>query len=353
MLEFCERTFWKKKKGIIAFAVVAVLLFLVFRFVLPLMYPFVLGGLIAAVMYPAIRFLHHKFHIGKGIGALVLLTILVLLIVLVFGICGYNLIEKGYELFCDYEKYMKVIEQRAGVCCDWIEQQLHLQKGYLMREMKGSMVRMSGNWQEKVMPGIFEGSVSGVKTMFSVGAFFVFTFLSAVLIVKEWDEVKEGAFSGCKRYVDKVLDFLKIFLGAQIKIISVIALICLLGYWICGIKGCVSLALATAFMDVLPFIGTGILIVPMLLWQVVNARYYQAFVLLGTYICCIIAREYLEPKFISVKAGISPVLTLLSIYIGMKTIGFPGIFLGPLYVLMLQIFYHELIADPTADTERE
>jgi len=213
--------------------------------------------------------------------------------------------------------------------------------------------RMADGWQETMIPDVFEGSMSGLKKLFSGGAFLVFTFLSAVLIVKEWDENREGVFFECRKYVERVVDFLKIFLGAQIRIIGVIAVICLVGFWMSGIKGFFGLAVLTACLDVLPFIGTGIILVPLLLWKVVNAQYYQTFLLLATYICCMIAREYFEPKFISDKTGVSPVLTLLGIYVGIRILGFPGIVLGPLYVLMLHIFYVEWIENQKLDAERE
>ena len=337
------------------FAGVAAALFLFFRFVVPLIYPFLLGAVIAAILHPAISFLHRKFHVGKGLSALILLTLLVLFIVLVLSLCGYGIIEKGYEIISDYEKYVQVAEERAGMCCDWIETRLHLQRGYLMKEMKGAVTRMTHEWQGTMIPDVFEGSVSGLKKMVSVGMFFVFMFLSAVLIVKEWDGYRTGIFRNYMIYLQKVLDFLKIFIGAQIRIIGVIGLICIAGFFLAGVSGALGLAILTACLDLLPFIGTGIIIVPLLLWKVVNAQYYQAFLLLATYICCMIAREYLEPKFISAKTGISPVFTLLGIYVGIHLIGFPGIVLGPLYVVMLHIFYKELMEkeEPAADAERE
>ncbi len=323
----------------------AIALFLVFRYVFPLVWPFLIGAILAAVLYPVIRFLHKRLHIGKGTGAVVLLTLLVAGILILAGVCGYCLVEKGYEVACDYERYVGIIEEKTKGCCDWIETQLHLQRGSIAGGVERAVGGMSSNWQKTVADELFTGSVSGVKKMASGGLFFVFLFLSTTLIVKEWDENDGAVFGWCKAYANKVIDFLKIFLGAQIRIVGVIALICLLGFWIAGVEGAFGLALLTACMDVLPFIGTGIILVPIMLWKVVNAQYYQAFLLLATYICCMIAREYLEPKFISAKTGISPVLTLLGIYVGIQIMGFPGIFLGPLYIVMLQILYDEIVVE--------
>lgn len=335
------------------FAGAAIALFLVFRYVFPLIWPFLLGALLAAALYPCIRFLHKRLHIGKGICAVVLLAVLVLVILGLLGLCGYGMVEKGYELVSDYATYMAVVEERADVCCDWIETQLHLQSGSIMRQIKSSAAQMAHSWQDTTLGDMFAGSVSGMKKVASVGLFFVFLFLSTILIVKEWDENRDGIFMQCKRYADKVIDFLKIFLGAQLRIIGVIALICLTGLWLAKIDGAAGLAVLTACMDVVPFIGTGIILVPLILWKVVNAQYYQAFLLLATYICCMIAREYLEPKFISAKTGISPVLTLLGIYVGVRLMGFAGIFLGPLYILMLQILYEELVVNKSWCEERD
>ena len=340
-----------KEKWIFAGAAFA--LFLVFRYVFPLIWPFLIGGILAAVLYPVIRFFHKRFHIGKGICAVILLTLIVGFLLFVLGICGYGMIEKGYEVFLDYERYMAVIEEKADVCCDWIEGQLHLQNGILMKEMKGTVSRMSHNWQNTLAGDLFAGSMSGAKKLVSCGLFCVFLFLSTVLIVKEWDDKPDGILGQGRKYLEKVLDFLKIFLGAQMRIIGVIALICLTGYWIAGVKGAFGLAIITACLDVLPFVGTGIILVPLILWRVLNAQYYQAFLLLATYICCMIAREYLEPKFISAKTGISPVLTLLGIYVGVKILGVGGIFLGPLYILMLQILYDEIIKNKSCYMEKE
>ena len=331
----------------------AVALFLVFRYVFPLIWPFLLGGLLAALLYPAIRFLNRKLHIGKGICTMVLLALLAILAVFLLGLCGYGIVEKGYEVFCDYEKYMSVLEARADDCCDWIEGQLQLENGILMKEVKGATARMSQDWQDNLVGGVFSGSVSGVKKFLSVGLFFIFMFLSTVLIVKEWDEKKDGALSWCRKYLERVQEYFKIFFGAQIRIIGVIALICLLGFWVAGVDGALVLAIVTACLDVLPFIGTGIILGPLILWRVVNAHYYQAFLLLATYICCMIAREYLEPKFISAKTGISPIFTLIGVYVGVKLLGFSGIFLGPLYILLVQILYDEMVVKKLYVLEEE
>ena len=323
----------RKNKEKIMFFSVAAVLFLVAKYVIPLVYPFLLGALFASVLYPAADFLYKKCRIGKGVGALLLLIAIFCLVLLALGACGYGLVEKGYEIAQDYEVYMEILLMRADQCCDWIEKKMHLEEGSVMYQIKGIVTPISKKWQETMVPDVFEGSVSGIKKVFSVGIFWVVTCLTTVFLVKEWDEYVGRSWGGCEIYFKKVIGFLHVFFRAQIKIIGVIALICLAGFYLSGVEGAFFLALLTSCMDLLPFIGTGIIIVPLLLWKVVNGGYYQAFLLLVTYI--------------------SPVLTLLGIYVGIQLLGVAGIVLGPLYVLMLHVIYEELGVGKMPDPEKE
>ena len=108
-----------------------------------------------------------------------------------------------------------------------------------------------------------------------------------------------------------------------------------------------GLAVLTAFLDVLPFIGTGIMILPMAVWQFLKRNLFSGTILLLTYAAAVFAREYLEPKLISHKMGVSPILTLLGIYAGVKVFGVAGILLGPLYVIILAFVYRSSFANET------
>ena len=88
--------------------------------------------------------------------------------------------EKGYELVADSERYLVVVEERADVCCDWIETRFHLQNGSLMKEMKKAAENMAHSWQDTAAGNIFAGSMSGVKKAASGGVFLVFLFLYGV-----------------------------------------------------------------------------------------------------------------------------------------------------------------------------
>lgn len=343
---------WENHREKCILILAAVLLFLAFRYVLPLVMPIAIGAVLAALLRPAVSCLHEKTHLGKGILTLLLLAVIAVVIFFLAGLLGYGFLERLYRLWLDYESYKTTITEKAELCCAFLEGRLHLKEGYLMTELGNSAELWRTNLTKTVMPDMVNGSIACFKLTFSVSAFLIVLILSVVLITKDWDKLEQGALRKVFGYMDKVISFFKIYFVAQGKILSVIGVICFVGFMVAGFEGSFGLALFTACLDVLPFIGTGTILLPLAIWELISAEYGKMIVLLVTYVCCIITREYLEPKFISVKTGTSPLFMLVGIYVGVKVFGIVGIFAGPLYVLFLSLIYREVYAGKGLDNEK-
>ena len=85
----------------------------------------------------------------------------------------------------------------------------------------------------------------------------------------------------------------------------------------------------------LPFVGTGIVLVPLSAWQLLSGHYVRMAVCLGLYGICILTRELLEPRLIGNKIGIAPICILFSLYAGVKLFGVGGIIKGPLALIVI------------------
>ena len=97
--------------------------------------------------------------------------------------------------------------------------------------------------------------------------------------------------------------------------------------------------LLAGLLDALPFIGTGVVLVPLGLQQLFLGNYVRAAVCLLVYVACIFIRELLEPKLIGKRVGVSPVAILVSIYAGIQLFGIWGIIGGPLgFVIIYQCY---------------
>ena len=135
--------------------------------------------------------------------------------------------------------------------------------------------------------------------------------------------------------MEGIISYLITFIKAQGIILIIISILCGVTLYFAGIAGGALLGLLAGCLDVLPFIGTGIILVPLSIWQLLNGRYIQMIVCIVLYGVCILVRELLEPKLIGKRMGIAPVLMLLAVYAGIKLFGMGGIIKGPLALIAI------------------
>ena len=63
--------------------------------------------------------------------------------------------------------------------------------------------------------------------------------------------------------------------------------------------------------------------------------YYMSITLLTLKQVFIPTVQIIEPKIIGSTLGLHPLMTLASVYIGLKLLGFAGIFIGPILALLI------------------
>ena len=85
-----------------------------------------------------------------------------------------------------------------------------------------------------------------------------------------------------------------------------------------------------AFLDALPLLGTGAVLIPWSLISFLQENTPQALGLLGLYAVVTLTRSLLEPRFVGRQLGLDPLATLAALYIGYRLWGFGGMILSPL-----------------------
>lgn len=104
-------------------------------------------------------------------------------------------------------------------------------------------------------------------------------------------------------------------------------------------------ALGIGFVDALPILGSGTVIVPWAVISGLNGDIKLGIALIILYVIILIARQLLEPKIVSNKIGIHPIFTLISIYTGFKFIGIIGLLVGPIIFIVLKNIFENMIDD--------
>lgn len=124
------------------------------------------------------------------------------------------------------------------------------------------------------------------------------------------------------------------YLKAQLLLSFGVFLILLAGFALIGQEYTLLLALALAVLDFIPLIGAGTVMVPWAVIDLVVGNYLHAAELMAVWGVIILFRRVAEPKFVGNQTGLSPILSLISIYIGMRLAGVAGMILGPILTLV-------------------
>lgn len=96
------------------------------------------------------------------------------------------------------------------------------------------------------------------------------------------------------------------------------------------------MAVIIAVVDALPILGTGTVLVPWAIFSFFSSDVKTGIGLLVLYGIMLILRQIAEPKIVGSSLGLHPLVTLTSVYLGLRLLGIVGIFAGPMTALMIK-----------------
>ena len=119
------------------------------------------------------------------------------------------------------------------------------------------------------------------------------------------------------------------FVRAHLIISGLTYIVSLAGLLILGVKYALALALLIVVVDILPVLGTGSVMLPWSIFLFILNKNFMAAGLLVLYLVIISFRRVVEPKILGQNIGLSPLTTVVSMYLGFKFLGAAGIAAGP------------------------
>lgn len=311
-----------------------------FRYLFTLAAPFLFAFFLITMCYPLLERMQRKIPIRKkflAVGIILPLLLLMMGILWAVIILGGRQLE-GLPAF--WTQASEQIQIFFHQCCGkldgkfgWKGQQI---ESFIIERMTVFMEDV----QVQVMPRVLSSSYQCFKGLFAAIGFLAITCIAAILLEKEYANImmalkKSEELRLVRSVVEGVISYIITFLKAQGVIMLIISVLCSATLGVAGVSGGILFGILAGTLDVLPFIGTGVVLVPLAIWQMLNEQYVRMTVCLILYVICIVTRELLEPKLIGKRMGIAPVFMLLAIYAGVKLFGVGGIVKGPLALIVI------------------
>lgn len=100
-------------------------------------------------------------------------------------------------------------------------------------------------------------------------------------------------------------------------------------------KNALVLSFIICLVDLLPIIGATGITIPWAIYAYLTGDVTLAIKLIVLSLFLLIQRKVLEPKIMGNGVGLSPLPTLIAMYIGLKLMGFIGFFVGPIILIIV------------------
>ena len=379
---------WKEnQKKILTVCAAGIGVYVGFRYLFPLLSPFLLAFCIVYLLNPWLNRMQKRTHIKKEV---LLALVLVLAAVLVLGLLAALLQYAAGEAGTLVENWDGIsrqvggqIEVFFGDCCMFVEEHFGLDAGKVEQVVLERVEVCIEELRVELVPNLMKESWWYVRKLISAAAFLGVGFIASLLLCRDYDSLMRnfGQNGGRERERDdggkwktdsakkpesrlltavlaaaeRILSLVLEYVKAQALILLVIMAIASAGLWLGKVGNAFVLGFFAGILDALPFIGTGVILLPTALWQLICGRAGTALWCLAVYICCVGARELLEPKLMGKRTGVYPVFMLLSVYAGVKLFGLSGILKGPLSLVVLMELFRkkEEAPEDASDGENE
>jgi len=330
----------EKQKKILTAVMVITAVYLGMKYLVPIFIPFLFGGLIGVIILPAVDWLYHKLHLNRSFSAACLMIVACLLFVgflwLLFG----RLFVQMEDLVCSYLCYEEELQKNFMGLCDSVEELTGIDAVKIETQAVENFHIFIETVTTEKMSNLMGNSLTILKKTVSCFTIIIVTFISVLLFVKDFGKMKEKCRNNkcCQVIYDivkKVLTAAGTYLRAQLIIMSLISALCVTTLYFLKNPYALLVGILIGFFDILPFIGTGTILMPWAVIELTMGHYKEAAVLLLLFAACSFVRELLEPKLIGKRLGVYPIAVLMAIYVGIRLFGIGGIVLGPVSVLVI------------------
>lgn len=310
--------------------------------------PFVFGYILARAINPLADRLQKWLKIPRGISAIFVIILTVAVVFGLFGLLGYKLFEEVRNLIDNWPELLRALRRNWNNIVD---------------NFSGMYIAMPDAVQDvvdKAWANIYKSSVDFVHNIPVVDAaqamakslppaliWIVMFVLSMYFMVTQKQTVTGFVHKTLgERTVIKIREIkeqCKTYLGGYVKAQGILMLLAFMLILIIlslfNAPYAVLIAAITAFLDALPFFGSGLVLWPMAGIYFIDGNITLGIVYIATYFAVMLLRRFIEPKLVSDKIGVNPLVTLVAMFMGYKFWGIIGLITGPLLLMLIISLY--------------
>lgn len=316
-----------------------ILLYGAIEYLLPPLLPFIIAWAVASVTVPLGRRLAYRIGISPRIGGLVCSLSLALVFILIGGFALWKgsmalwsfLVDVGEENGL-YNIISSLLSGESSFLGDLFSDELADRIGTAVDSAVSSLISAVAS---------FTGGLVGAVPRFFL--FLVVTIVSLGYFSLDYDRILSFAASvlpdGVMRVASSVRRSLVSVVGRYILSYSIIMLITyavlLIGFLALDVPHGPILALLVAFLDILPIIGVGTVLVPWSIYELALGTPVRGIGLILLFVVNAVIRQIAEPRIVGRSLNMHPAVTIIMLYVGYALFGLGGMLLLPIIAVSI------------------
>lgn len=340
----------KYKKFLITFAyfaVIAAAVFVVVRYGLPMLSPFVIGAVVAYLLRLPIRYLTRKLPVSRKMVAIAVVLLFYATIAALISLLGFKAVSwiTGFisrlpELYQSHAiPFFADVMNRLEVLMADFDPAVVDTLSELGSKALQSVGQMLSNLSVTVVSLASGAATSLPGLIIKV----ILIIISSFFLSIDYEKIKEFLLRQLSEKTQVLLYEIKNYVAGTLWVcirsyVIIMSITCVelaIGLSILKINGAVLIAVLISIFDILPVLGTGGIMIPWVALSLVRGDLRLALGLAIVYIAITIIRNIIEPKIVGGQLGLHPIVTLASMFAGVQLLGIIGLFGFPIGLSLL------------------
>lgn len=312
--------------------------------------PFVVGYIISWIANPMVRFFERRLKIVRKHGSMIIIIGVLGVVILIFYFAGLKLADETVNFIRSFPEIYENLAAEFKTIGENLEVFLERLPGDTENAILNITANLStyiGGLVQAIGEPTFEAAGNFAKNVPGTVIAIIMSILSAYFFTADRDKIHAMVNAHMPESIQKnvisVLKDLKHVVGgyfkAQLKIMVVVYIIVVVGLAFLKVDYVLLVSFIIAFLDMLPFFGTGTVLGPWAIIKILSGDYSMAIALIVLYVVTQVVRQVIQPKLVGDSIGMDPLATLIFMFIGFKFSGVIGMIIAvPIGMILINLY---------------
>lgn len=319
--------------------------YIILRWLLWWLAPFLLAATCAAALEPTMRFLQRRFRFRRSFAALVLTLFTLFLLGGLLSLLGTtlaretrSLLEAAPALLATLpealSRLLERIERYSAACPLWLRESIAETLQRYANEASGLLSALAARLLSALascaaeLPAFFLFTATTV-----LGLYFILSSMPELHVLLQ-KHCPNNGLRTLAHLRDGMARTISHWLRAELTLCALTFCEVLVGLLLLRRPYALLLAVLITLVDALPVFGAGTVLVPWAAVALLTERAPLAVALTALYLLTLTVRSIMEPRLLGAQTGLPPLFSLLAMYLGFCAFGVTGMVGFPFLLLL-------------------